>query len=436
MRYTRKIMRLELSAKMPTNDEYYYAELLLPAENYEIRDAMQRLRAVGREDGVWISILECGELPALEPVRLDSPTLDELNFFVKRLVSMTDEERIVFNAIIGQVIPEADEGELIRMKDLINSTYGLDGVMIASNISTLEELGRFAFENGMIEELTDFPEEAVPYLSAEQIGRVQQKNDGGVFVGRYYVVAGEYQRPEIYDGKTLPNTEEMQPFMFRLKVGEYPTGATAETEDDAEWICLPISADHAKKTALKHHEPSIEACVCYDFESSIPQITSEMFGGMLDFDKLNQLAREIEKMASAEQIKFKAALCAEKPEALAGALDIAENLSQYNFYTFPETCSQFFKVYLKIHLAVEFDGDWLNSLYAKAEGDELLKRLGASLTDYGVISARGRSLYELVPYREQEAKELAVQAVTDEKLEFAEANLDENEGMQMGGMRL
>ena len=91
---------------------------------------------------------------------------------------------------------------------------------------------------------------------------------------------------------------------------------------------------------------------------------------------------------------------------------------------------------MKIHLAVEFDGDWLNSLYAKAEGDELLKRLGASLTDYGVISARGRSLYELVPYREQEAKELAVQAVTDEKLEFAEANLDENEGMQMGGMRL
>ena len=119
MRYTRKIMRLELSAKMPTNDEYYYAELLLPAENYEIRDAMQRLRAVGREDGVWIRILECGELPALEHVRLDSPTLDELNFFVKRLVSMTDEERIVFNAIIGQVIPEADEGELIRMKDLI-----------------------------------------------------------------------------------------------------------------------------------------------------------------------------------------------------------------------------------------------------------------------------------------------------------------------------
>ena len=202
---------------------------------------------------------------------------------------------------------------------------------------------------------------------------------------------------------------------------------------------MDLSSDQCrscKKTALKHHEPSIEACVCYDFESSIPQITSEMFGGMLDFDKLNQLAREIEKMASAEQIKFKAALCAEKPEALAGALDIAENLSQYNFYTFPETCSQFFKVYLKIHLAVEFDGDWLNSLYAKAEGDELLKRLGASLTDYGVISARGRSLYELVPYREQEAKELAVQAVTDEKLEFAEANLDENEGMQMGGMRL
>lgn len=59
MNYNRKIMRLELSAEKALNGGYYYAELLLPAAGYEIKDAMQRTRAVGRENTVEVSILEC-----------------------------------------------------------------------------------------------------------------------------------------------------------------------------------------------------------------------------------------------------------------------------------------------------------------------------------------------------------------------------------------
>ena len=40
MNYNRKIMRLELSAEKALNGGYYYAELLLPATDYEIKDAM------------------------------------------------------------------------------------------------------------------------------------------------------------------------------------------------------------------------------------------------------------------------------------------------------------------------------------------------------------------------------------------------------------
>lgn len=42
------------------------------------------------------------------------------------------------------------------------------------------------------------------------------------------------------------------------------------------------------------------------------------------------------------------------------------------------------------------------------------------MTDYGVISARGRSLYEPVPFREPEQKVLTTQGLTDEKLEVVE----------------
>ena len=100
MDYNRKIMRLELSAEKALNGGYYYAELLLPAADYEIKDAMQRARAVGRENTVEVSILECDILPELQDIRLDTFSLDELNFFAKRLVSLTDEELPVFYAVV------------------------------------------------------------------------------------------------------------------------------------------------------------------------------------------------------------------------------------------------------------------------------------------------------------------------------------------------
>ena len=54
----------------------------------------------------------------------------------------------------------------------------------------------FAFENELLSDLEGIPESAVPFLNAEQIGRVQQKNDNGVFEGRLYIPTVHYDRPE------------------------------------------------------------------------------------------------------------------------------------------------------------------------------------------------------------------------------------------------
>ena len=56
----------------------------------------------------------------------------------------------------------------------------------------------------------------------------------------------------------------------------------------------------------------------------------------------------------------------------------------------------------------------------RTESSILLDRLGATVTEYGVISARGGSLYEPVPYHKPNVKELKTQALTDEKLDVIE----------------
>lgn len=419
MTYNRKIMRLELSAEKALNGGYYYAELLLPAADYEIKDAMQRTRAVGRENTVEVSILECDILPELQDIRLDTFSLDELNFLAKRLVSLTDEELPVFYAVTDEVFRAADNDGLVSIKDLINCTYGLDTVPVAHNVSNLAELGRFAFENGLLSDLDDIPESAVPFLNAEQIGRVQQKNDKGVFAGNYYIPTVHYERPEVYDGVTLPE-EEPENAAFLLKVGAYPKSTFSDEDPALHDLCLPADSNELFNVTDKCGEPEINLCFCYEFYSSIPQITSDMFDSMEEIDELNTLAQRIAAMSESEQAKFKAVLNAEDTATLKGALDIAQNLWRYEFAAEPDTADAFFKNHVAENADTRFDNRWLGGLFARNEGERLLGRLGATLTDYGVISARNGHLFKPVPYDEPEVKKIEEQALTEEKLDVIE----------------
>lgn len=405
MNYNRKIMRLELSAKKALNGGYYYAELLLPAADYEIKDAMQRTRAVGRENTVEVSILECDILPELQDIRLDTFSLDELNFLAKRLSFLPNEELPVFYAVTEQIFNDADENP-VSIKDLINCTYSLDTVPVAHNVSNLSEL-------------EGIPESAVPFLNAEQIGRVQQKNDSGVFDGRLYIPTVHYDRPEIYDGVTLPD-EESSDFAIRLLVSGTPEHIKGDPVDRAIWLNLPMASDILANYAAAFNEADIGDCVYYDFESVIPQITSEMFGSMRDIQTLNKLAAEISIMSEAEQVKFKAILDAENMASIQDVLNAAQNLWRYEFTAEPDTADTFFKKYIFENTSTEFDSKWLENLLPRNEADKLLGCLGATLTDYGVISARNGHLFEPVPYDEPEAKELKTQALTEEKLDVIE----------------
>lgn len=418
MTYNRKIMRLELSAENPVHGGYYYAELLLPAADYELKDAMQRARAVGRENTVEVSILECDILPELQDIRLDTFSLDELNFLAKRLSSLPNEELPVFYAVTEQIFSDADESP-VSIKDLINCTYSLDTVPVAHNVSNLSELGRFAFENELLSDLEGIPESTVPFLNAEQIGRVQQKNDKGIFEGNLYIPTVHYDRPEIYDGVTLPD-EESSDFAIRLLVSGTPEHIKGDPADRAIWLDLPMASDILANYAAAFNEADIGDCVYYDFESVIPQITSDMFGSMSDVQALNKLAAEISIMSETEQVKFKAVLDAENTTSIHDALNAAQNLWRYKLTAEPDTADAFFKKYILENTSTEFDSRWLENLLPRNEADKLLGRLGATVTDYGVISARNGHLFEPVPYDEPEAKELKTQAMTEEKLDVIE----------------
>lgn len=136
-------IRIELSSESRLGWEPFYAVLDLPATAQQIRDARQKARITGREDMTYqsISFLGFDPLPNLEHLRLDTTSVEELNYLAQRLDSLSDEQFIIYQALFDQRFGDVDSNELLSVKDLINMTYGLDSVMVASNIHNDEQLG-------------------------------------------------------------------------------------------------------------------------------------------------------------------------------------------------------------------------------------------------------------------------------------------------------
>ena len=399
-----KQIKLEIARENPEARCWIYSDLQLPAEKHELSDALQRARITEQNTPYEISVYECEALPLLPFRRLDSPTIDEMNFLAKRIDGLNEEERIVLQAVASKVL-KYGEDEIVSVKDLINLTYGLDEVSIISNISSPYELGKFAIENDLNSDVESIPEDAVYLLDKEKIGRLQQKNDNGVFVDGKYIIAGEYALREVYDGKNLPLSaeEDISDYMFKLEVTKPPEGDNLnELESMAEWLTLPCERAKADELANKLGLDKIEDGVYIGFNSTVPQIDADNFGDMHNFDKLNSLSELMLQLTPSDQVKFKAVLSAEEPENIDEIFDVARNLEQYEFAPMIVDESHFFKSYLARHLDKNFDERWLDNLVVGCSASELLENLGGTVTDYGVVSARGGHLYELTPRYESE----------------------------------
>ena len=357
-----KKMTIEIRNETPAFNESFVSTIDLPALPLALRDAEQRARLpVNPEQPPEIVVLSCPDLPELIDCRLDSPSTEEMNFFASRMEQLTDMQMTAFRALCAvHLANDPTFEEPLPIWQLINMTYGLDDVIVVGGIETDEDIGEFVIANDLHEDVAAVPEGSLYLLDKKMIGRLQRKNDNGVILDGSYVVTEGHEIPDIYDGETLPNRDRsLDLAVFRLLIAEAPVNDSLETFKSAEWIKLPISTQEAQRIALRHNEGCIEDCVCYRYESAIPQIGEYFFQDMQEFQLLNEIADRYLKMLDISKIRFKAALEHDK-----------------------------------------IDPRWYSTMYAYHEGTALLQRVGGAITQYGACSARGKSLFEIVPYEE------------------------------------
>ena len=289
-------------------------------------------------------------------------------------------------------------------------TYGLDGVMIAPNVANDEQLGQFVIDNEMNDDIAALSDEIIELLDRERVGRRQRENEGGEFMNGRYVVAGGFESPEVYDGITLP-AEDISDAVFRLHIAapDAEEGATVAVE-------LPMTQESIDLFAQEHDGQPIGSFMIVNMESGIPQITGSQFGSMDNFVLLNGIAQAYSEMNVGERMTFKAALQAQNGLSgdLSDILETAESVREYELAAFVSDEAEFFKEYIAHSLPTDFDVRWLDTLAISTDSLHLLERLGATVTDYGILSARGESLYKSIPFSAPDADEAETHEQTND----------------------
>ena len=432
-------MKVELSSESQHARGYSFATVALPTGKALLRDAEQRARWGVYSDAMEIiKVLSCPWAPELCDLRLDVPTLDELNYLAKRLSDLSLEEQTVYRALCQRRFGDGTGIEPVSVEELINMTFDLDQVPIASNIQTDAELGTFVMENDLHPDVAAIPEESLYLLDRARIGALQREQMGGLFLNGLYIEAGNYVLPKVYQSVERPVDEPEDRAVFRLQSARSSDRGWDQPEESLEWIELPVSQEEAVMIAHRHHELCVEECMLFAVESAIPQIGMETIRDLSDFRQLNELAEQYLQMSETDQIKFKAVLQRNGVYDLSDALYQMENLQQYEFIRTVPDEAVFFKEYLAHHLGQDFDRRWLDTLPDGTEGYHLLERLGAKMTEYGIVSAPGVSLFQAVSFEPLRNQALTGQDAAEETglALHGDAAAPELAELTMGGMQL
>lgn len=200
-------MTVDIAVRKPDGEGFYSTSIDLPALRRELEDTKQRVQLSERPDAETIFSIYESMFGSMENVSMEGTSFEELNYLAQRLDSLPVVESHVFNAVFQSRVESADDCHF-SVKDIINMTYGLDTVPIASNVSNDDELGRFFVENSFDERFDDLPEDMLKYLDYRLIGKEFRERDDGVFIGKLYIPTGEYELPQVYDGEHIPAINE------------------------------------------------------------------------------------------------------------------------------------------------------------------------------------------------------------------------------------
>lgn len=352
----REVFEVELSSRSRRG-----VQLILPAQPYDMLDAVEQLRLEEGETIKWVLPRDgCFGYDEVFQVLDRSGSLYELNALAQRLSVLGDGQQAVLDGLL-KLEPENRHGcAIIPIPRLIDLAYSTDCCHMVEGITTDAQLGRFCAESGFVPGADDLSDKMFALLDFARIGREFREAEGGVFTAQGYVQRHDDLR-QVYE--TLDLT---------LQIPDYTI--LAETASGCE-VKLPVPMG-----GPTGNEPA----QCLD--CAAPALT----GLTATLGTLDMLARRLAELkVDGELLKYRAVLEATGCDDICRALILADELDQYmldfNCYTPKEVgMSALHFIVPQREIAA-----LLPHVDLEQYGQALIQAGGGMLTGYGLIERVG-----------------------------------------------
>lgn len=357
-----------------------YCELDLPATNYELLDALDRLQLHPGDKPKW-EIIEHTSFQFLHVHLTGECNLYQLNALSTRLSQMNHREQIAFEGLFSMEV--AKKYGPISIATMIDLAYSTDCCHVVENVRTDEQLGRFYAENGFMPELDALPDNVYQLLDFDKLGEKMRLEDGGILVNRGYV-SQHADLKQIYD--SLPLIPKQPEYVFRLLIDRCSFETNGQPNKLVP-LTLPATPDELADALTACGAVSWDEVVFQTEDSAIPHILEEL--NCDGIEEINELAQAIQyRVGRSELTKLKAVLHAADCHDISAATCIAENLDDYVYEPDQRTAEEV--AMEELHFIV--DEQSLETLKKHVNlfnyGMDVIQKTNAMMTPYGLVQRR------------------------------------------------
>ena len=388
----KKLFEVEIRNNGPKGYETAVS-LRMPATWSEFHDALQKARIKdGRSCGN--ELLYVGYDGLQRGMIGRSVNLYDLNLLAQRLTALTPEENTGMEALLA--MEWSHRRGPVSLEHLINLTYNTDACCLAPQVSNLQELGAFLYENEMLSSeamaLLDTTEEDSRFRTEllKLLGEQHKEDHGGVFTSRGYAELGGEIKP-IYayrPEETVYFQRSGAPVVLEVRKGFF--NDPQHDNDKTAILNLPAIDKGVWQAVESVDAVSVEECAFHCTECLIPSLRNTIDetledGGLTQVNEFaKQLAQKKRSWGEAEFIRYKAILAASGQPSLGNAAQLLEEAEQYELH--PEVAETWdYAELMAREKYPDLPPELFQTPQAAQIGRTMLEEGNGAITEYGLI---------------------------------------------------
>lgn len=269
-----------------------------------------------------------------------------------------------------------DKGQkIIPMHRLLDLAHSTGQCHLLDDVHSLEQLGRFAAENGFVPQVDALPDDAFEMLDFKRIGEQFMRDEGGIIVKGGYVAQDGDLAQDIW--RTLDLTPREPDYTVLLELGVVDT-------DRRAMLKLPASPSELD-TALERVEAETWDEVSFRCTDCRVPALCDAVSIADSLADANRAAAHLERLPEQDIPKYKALLGALEITELHDALELTERLDEYLLEPEHASYEDIARSELRFTLGDEGYETLLPFVNLYQYGKALQEKYRLALTDYGSV---------------------------------------------------